>query len=117
VCTGELGYILDGNICSGVDVTQPNLPSGADFKQQPSLANKMHVVFFVVPCEEATNPEFMARLRTLKCFCTDRGDSVDSPLAKSSQAGFQGQEQMASRRFQGCQNLSLATVFNSQYSS
>jgi len=78
---------LDGNICSGVDVTQPNLPSRADFIKQPGLANKMHVVFFVVPCEEATNPEYMDRLRTLKRFCTDRGDFVYPPVPIPSQVG------------------------------
>lgn len=71
--SGELGYILDGNISSGVDVEQPNLPGRAGFVQHPPLADKMHVVFFVVPCEESSNPEYMNKLKSLKRFCTDRG--------------------------------------------
>ena len=35
----------------------------------------MHVVFFVVPCEESSNSEYMNRLKSLKRFCTDRGKS------------------------------------------
>ena len=72
-CPGELGYILDGNVSSGVDVEQPNLPGRAGFVQHPLLADEMHVVFFVVPCEESSNPEYMNRLKLLKRFCTDRG--------------------------------------------
>ena len=75
-CSGELGYILDGNISSGVDVEQPNLPGRAGFVQHPQLADKMHVVFFVVPCEESSNPEYMNRLKSLKRFCTDRGKDL-----------------------------------------
>lgn len=89
----ELGYILDGNISSGVDVEQPNLPGRAGFVQHPPLADKMHVVFFVVPCEESINPEYMNRLKALKRFCTDRGkiETSQPPMSHGHQLLWSGQ--------------------------
>ena len=72
-CTGELGYILDGNVSCGSDVTQLNQSGRSDFRHFPALSDKMHVVLFAVPCEEGTNSEYMAKLRTMKAFCTSRG--------------------------------------------
>lgn len=83
-----MGFLLDGNIGSGIDITRPNLPASKNFVHQPELANKMHVVCFVVPCDQGSDPELMDRLRTLKQYATDRGANkasfqsmvVSSPL-------------------------------------
>ena len=78
---GELGYILDGNVSSGSDVTQLSQSGRSDFRHFPALSDKMHVVLFVVPCEEGTNSEYMAKLRTMKAFCTSRGMLSSSRLS------------------------------------
>ena len=64
---------MDGNISSKMDITQPNLTSSPSYNQQPALKDKMHVVCFVVSCDEGTSPQNMGYLHRLKKIVISRG--------------------------------------------
>ncbi|EIE25680.1 hypothetical protein COCSUDRAFT_60694 [Coccomyxa subellipsoidea C-169] len=70
---GELGYILDGNVSHGFDLSQPIHPQSRDFFAYPALADRVHCVCFVVPSCSASDQEYTTRLKQMKKFAMDRG--------------------------------------------
>ncbi|BDA43869.1 probable interferon-induced protein 44 [Coccomyxa sp. Obi] len=70
---GELGYILDGNLPNRFDLTQAISPQSHNFVVAPDLADRVHCVCFVVPCQAGSNADYMRRLKELKKDAMDRG--------------------------------------------
>ena len=71
---GELGYILDGNLpnkCKLDDTISLKTPG---FKAEASIADAVHCMLLVVPCDAASDESYMARLREMRQFARDRGE-------------------------------------------
>ena len=71
--SGEPGFILDGNLPDRFDLSQAISPQSRDFVTAPDLADRVHCVCFIVPCEAASDQEYMKRLKQMKKFAMDRG--------------------------------------------
>ncbi|KAK9815950.1 hypothetical protein WJX72_012481 [[Myrmecia] bisecta] len=71
--TGELGFILDGNLPDRFDLASTISVQSPGFNSSPMLADKVHCVCFVVPCESATDEAYIKRLQEMKNFARTRG--------------------------------------------
>lgn len=74
--SGELGYILDGNLPNRFDLSQAITPQSRDFISAPDPADRVHCVCFVVPCEAGSDADYMRRLKEMKKYAMDRGEST-----------------------------------------
>ena len=70
---GELGFILDGNLPNKCKLDD-NISLKTDgFNSNPSIADTVHCMLLVVPCDAASDESYMARLREMRQFARDRG--------------------------------------------
>ena len=70
---GELGFILDGNLPNKCKLDGSISLKTEGFNKRPSIADAVHCVCFVVPCDAASDDSYMARLREMRQFARDRG--------------------------------------------
>ena len=70
---GELGYILDGNLPNKCKLDDNISLKTPGFKAEPSIADAVHCMLLVVPCDAASDESYMARLREMRQFARDRG--------------------------------------------
>ena len=70
---GELGFILDGNLPNKCKLDGNISLKTEGFNADPSIADAVHCVCFVVPCDAASDESYMARLREMRQFARDRG--------------------------------------------
>lgn len=71
---GELAFILDGNLPNKCDLSGSISTRTKGFIKEPSLADRVHCVLFVVPCSAATDDAYMARLHEMRQFARERGE-------------------------------------------
>ena len=48
-------------------------PHSRDFRRLPDLADQVHCMCFVVPCDAASDVAYTDRLKQMKKFAMDRG--------------------------------------------
>ena len=70
---GELGFILDGNLPNKCKLDGNILMKTDGFNADPSIADAVHCMCLVVPCDAASDDSYMARLREMRQFARDRG--------------------------------------------
>ena len=70
--SGEPGFLLDGNLPDRFDLSQAISPQSSDFVTAPDLADRVHCVCFVVPCDAASDQDYMNRLKEMKKYAMDR---------------------------------------------
>lgn len=71
---GELGLLLDGHLPHGCDLSTAVSSRMRGFRHEPRRADRVHAMVILVPCESATDEEYLARLRCFKQEAMDRGE-------------------------------------------
>lgn len=71
---GELGFILDGNLPNKCKLDGSITLKTDGFNADPSIADAVHCMCLVVPCDAASDDSYMARLREMRQFARDRGN-------------------------------------------
>ena len=76
--SGQLGLILDGHIPDRDDLHDLSnfLSWGTSGHVQPSIADTVHCMCLVVPCDAASDDTYMARLREMRQLARDRGEHL-----------------------------------------
>ncbi|KAL3148230.1 Interferon-induced protein 44-like [Trebouxia sp. C0009 RCD-2024] len=69
---GELGFILDGHLPDKCKLDDPISLRTSGFKAEPGVADAVHCMCLVVPCDAASDDSYMARLRDMRQFARDR---------------------------------------------
>ena len=70
---GELGFILDGNLPDKCKLDGHVSMKTEGFKMCPSVADAVHCMCLVVPCDAVSDDSYMRRLREMRQFARDRG--------------------------------------------
>eukprot|EP00656_Telonema_subtile_P033172 TRINITY_DN3662_c0_g1_i2.p2 TRINITY_DN3662_c0_g1~~TRINITY_DN3662_c0_g1_i2.p2 ORF type:complete len:279 (-),score=37.63 TRINITY_DN3662_c0_g1_i2:114-950(-) len=74
--TGEIGYLMDGNLPNRCDMDKPLTPNSQGFVCAPNIAQQVHCVVLCIPASEVADQEQTTRLCEFRDFARARGIPV-----------------------------------------